>query len=187
MTLMKTANKSMVTVSGHQVEMHKAGSGPPLLFLHGGGGFGTFNPTTSPLAEKFTVYAPAHPGFFGSERPAWLYTVVDLAHFYKDMVQELGLENYVLVGHSVGGWVAAEMAAMDHHNIKGLVLIDAAGIRPVNGEIAEVFTTPHRCPAMTSYRPNLPLKRPRRFTPTWRCCPGSAGGPISIIPACLIT
>lgn len=139
MTLMKTANKSMVTVSGHQVEMHKAGSGPPLLFLHGGGGFGTFNPTTSPLAEKFTVYAPAHPGFFGSERPEWLYTVVDLAHFYKDMVQELGLENYVLVGHSVGGWVAAEMAAMDHRNIKGLVLIDAAGVRPENGEIAEVF------------------------------------------------
>ena len=139
MTMMKTANQSMVTVSGHQIEMHTGGSGPPLLFLHGGGGFGTFDPTSSPLAEKFTVYAPSHPGFFGSERPDWLYTIVDLAHFYKDMVQELGLEDYVLVGHSVGGWIAAEMAAMDHHNIKGLVLIDAAGVRPENGEIAEVF------------------------------------------------
>jgi pimeloyl-ACP methyl ester carboxylesterase len=119
--------------------MHKAGSGPPLLFLHGGGGFGTFDPTVSPLAEKFTVYAPSHPGFFGSGRPDWLYTINDLAHFYKDMVQELGLEDYVLVGHSVGGWIAAEMAAMDHHNIKGLVLIDAAGVRPEKGEIAEVF------------------------------------------------
>jgi len=139
MTLTKTANQSTVTVSGHEIEMHKGGSGPPLLFLHGGGGFGTFDPTSSPLADKFTVYAPSHPGFFGSARPDWLYTINDLSHFYKDMVQQLGLDDYVLVGHSVGGWVAAEMAAMDHHNIKGLVLIDAAGVRPVNGEIAEVF------------------------------------------------
>jgi pimeloyl-ACP methyl ester carboxylesterase len=139
MTLAKTANQSTVTVSGHTIEMHKAGSGPPLLFLHGAGGFGTFDPTTSPLAEKFTVYAPSHPGFFGSERPGWLSTIRDLAHFYKDMVTELGLNDYVLVGHSVGGWVAAEMAAMDNHNIKGLVLIDAAGVRPEKGEIAEVF------------------------------------------------
>ena len=139
MTLTKTANQSTVTVSGHKIEMHKGGSGPPLLFLHGGGGFGTFDPTSSPLADKFTVYAPSHPGFFGSARPDWLYTINDLSHFYKDMVQQLGLDDYVLVGHSVGGWIAAEMAAMDHHNIKGLVLIDAAGVRPVNGEIAEVF------------------------------------------------
>ena len=78
MTLMKTANQSEATVSGHKIEMHKSGSGPPLLFLHGGGGFGTFDPTASPLAEKFTVYAPSHPGFFGSERPDWLYTINDL-------------------------------------------------------------------------------------------------------------
>ena len=97
MTLAKTANQTVVTVSGHDIEMHKGGSGPPLLFLHGGGGFGTFDPTGGPLAEKFTVYAPSHPGFFGSGRPDWLYTIVDLAHFYKDMVQQLGLENYVLV------------------------------------------------------------------------------------------
>jgi len=139
MTLAKTANQSTVTVSGHKVEMHKGGSGPALLFLHGGGGFGTFDPTNSALSERFTVYAPSHPGFFGTERPGWLYTINDVAHFYKDLVAELGLGEYVLVGHSVGGWIAAEMASMDHHNIKGLVLIDAAGVRPEKGEIAEVF------------------------------------------------
>ena len=62
MTLAKTANQSTVTVSGHKVEMHKGGSGPALLFLHGGGGFGTFDPTNSALSERFTVYAPSHPG-----------------------------------------------------------------------------------------------------------------------------
>ena len=139
MTLAKTANHTTVTVSGHEVEMHKGGSGPPLLYLHGGGGFGTYDPTTGPLAERFTVYAPSHPGFFGTSRPEWLYTITALAHFTQDMASELGLDGYVLVGHSIGGWVAAEMAAMDHHNIKGLVLIDAAGIRPANGQITEVF------------------------------------------------
>ena len=70
MTLTKTGNQSTVTVSGHEVELHIGGSGPPLLFLHGGEGFGTYDPTTGPLAERFTVYAPSHPGFFGTTRPA---------------------------------------------------------------------------------------------------------------------
>ena len=139
MTLMKTANQSTVTVSGHDVELRKGGAGPALLWLHGGEGFGTYDPTTGPLAEKFTVYAPSHPGFFGTSRPDWLYTINDVAHFTKDLVQELGIEDYVLVGHSIGGWIAAEMAAMDQHSLKGLVIIDAPGVRPVNGEITEVF------------------------------------------------
>jgi len=139
MTLAKTGNQSMVTVSGHEIEIHKGGSGPPLLFLHGTEGFGTYDPTSGPLAERFTVHAPSLPGFFGSSRPDWLYTIVDLAHFTQDLVAALGLDAYVLVGHSVGGWIAAEMAAMDHHNLRGLVLIDAAGIRPENGEITEIF------------------------------------------------
>ncbi len=139
MTLAKAANQSTVTVSGNQVEMHKGGSGPPLLFLHGGEGFGTYDPTSGPLAERFTVYAPSLPGFFGTPRPEWLYTITDVAHFTQDLVSELGLDRYVLAGHSVGGWIAAEMAAMDHHNIKGLVLVDPAGVRPEKGEITEIF------------------------------------------------
>ena len=69
MTLMKTANQSTVTVSGHDVELRKGGAGPALLWLHGGEGFGTYDPPTGPLAEKFTVYAPSPPGFFGTSRP----------------------------------------------------------------------------------------------------------------------
>jgi len=139
MTLATTGNKTTVTVLDTPVEMHSGGSGPPLLFLHGGEGFGTFDPTTSPLAERFTVYAPSHPGFFGTPRPNWVFSVTDVAHFTLGLVQELGLSQYVLVGHSIGGWIAAEMAAMSSDNLKALVLIDAAGIKPKQGEIAEVF------------------------------------------------
>ena len=139
MTLASVGNKLTVQVSGTPVEVFSGGSGPPLLFLHGGNGFGTFDPTSGPMAERRTVYAPSLPGFFGTPRPGWVYTITDLAHFVLELANELGLDDYVLAGHSIGGWTAAEVAAMGGSNIKGLILINAAGIRPRNGEIAEVF------------------------------------------------
>ncbi len=139
MTLAAVGNKSTVQVSGTPVEVFSGGSGPPLLFLHGGGGFGTFDPTSGPIAERHTVYAPSHPGFFGTPRPDWVYSTTDVAHFTLELVKELGLSNYVVAGHSIGGWIAAEMAAMGGSDIEGLILINAAGIRPQNSEIAEVF------------------------------------------------
>ncbi len=139
MTLAPAGTTTTVDVAGTSVELHSGGSGPPLLYLHGGEGFGTYDPTVSALAETHTVYAPAHPGFFGTPRPGWVYTITDVAHFTLALAQQLGINNYVLVGHSIGGWIAAEIAAMSSSNLKGLVLIDAAGIRPVKGEIAEVF------------------------------------------------
>ncbi len=139
MTLAAVGNKLTVQVAGTPVEVFSGGSGPPLLFLHGGGGFGTFDPTSGPIAEHHTVYAPSLPGFYGTPRPGWLYSVTDLAHFVLELARELRLDDYVLAGHSIGGWVAAEMAAMGGSDIKGLILINAAGIRPAKSEIAEVF------------------------------------------------
>ena len=139
MTLAAVGNKLTVQVSGTPVEVFSGGSGPPLLFLHGGGGFGTFDPTSGPIAERRTVYAPSLPGFFGTPRPGWVYSVTDMAHFVLELANELGLKDYVLAGHSIGGWTAAEVAAMGGSNIQGLILINAAGIRPQNSEIAEVL------------------------------------------------
>ena len=65
------------------------------------------------------------PGFNGTPRPAWISSITDITHFAQELVAALGLDQYVLMGASMGGWVAAEMAAMDRHQIKGLVLIDA--------------------------------------------------------------
>lgn len=139
MTLATVGNKLSVQVSGTPVEVFSGGSGPPLLFLHGGGGFGTFDPTSGPIADRRTVYAPSLPGFFGTPRPSWVYTITDVAHFVLELANELGLEDYVLAGHSIGGWTAAEIAAMGGTDIEGLILINPAGVRPVNSEIAEVF------------------------------------------------
>ena len=139
MTTTQTENETKVDVGGTDVQMFSGGSGPPLLYLHGTGGNAGWQPYHENLAQNYTVYAPSQPGFNGTERPGWLSTINDLVHFNLQMVQVLGLEQYILMGSSMGGWVAAEMAAMDQHNLKGLVLIDAAGIRPKEGEIAEIF------------------------------------------------
>lgn len=139
MTLAASPNSSTVEVGGVPVEVRCGDTRQPLLFLHGGEGLGTFDPTTGPLADRCAVYAPSHPGFFGTPRPGWVSSVTDVAHFTMELAETLRLRDYILVGHSIGGWIAAEMAAMNSSNIKGLALIDAAGIKPKQGEIAEVF------------------------------------------------
>lgn len=139
MTTTKSANESTVDLRGTQVQMFSGGSGPALLYLHGAGGNSGWQPYHEALARNYTVYAPSMPGFNGTKRPDWVYTISDVAHFNLDLAQQMGLDQYILMGSSMGGWVAAEMAAMCHHNLRGLVLIDAVGIRPTEGEIGEIF------------------------------------------------
>jgi pimeloyl-ACP methyl ester carboxylesterase len=139
MTATRSANESTLVVGETEVQMFSGGSGPPLLFLHGAGGNAGWQPYHEALAQHFTVSAPSMPGFNGTERPDWVYTITDMAHFNIEMTQQMGLDEYILVGSSMGGWVAAEMAAMSQHNLKGMILIDAVGIRPEQGEIAEIF------------------------------------------------
>lgn len=139
MTMTTGGALSQVSVGDAQVEMFSGGSGPPLLFLHGAGGNSGWQGYHEELSKSYTVYVPSQAGFNGTERPDWLYTINDLAHFNLELVQALGLDQYILMGSSMGGWVAAEMAAMGAPGMKSLVLVDAAGIKPEQGEIAEIF------------------------------------------------
>jgi len=139
MTTTRGTNESTITVAGTKVQLFSGGTGPALVYLHGAGGSPGWQPYHQALAQRHTVYAPSHPGFNGTERPDWVYTINDVAHFNLEVVQHLGLDQYVLAGSSMGGWVAAEMAAMSHHTLKGLVLVDAVGIKPQKGDIAEIF------------------------------------------------
>ena len=139
MTTVQSSNRTAVEVLGTQVEMFSGGSGPPLLFLHGAGGNAGWQAYHEELSKSYTVYVPSQAGFNGTERPDWLYTITDLCHFNHAMAEALGLKDYVLMGSSMGGWVAAEMAAMCRADIKALVLVGAAGIKPDTSEIAEIF------------------------------------------------
>jgi pimeloyl-ACP methyl ester carboxylesterase len=94
------------------------------------------------LAQRFDVIAPEHPGFGRSETPPWLDGVGDLAYFYLDFIEALGLGPVHLVGASLGGWIAAEMGVRDTRALKSLVLAAPAGIRVKGAPAADIFLWP---------------------------------------------
>jgi pimeloyl-ACP methyl ester carboxylesterase len=128
-----------VNVAGNQTQVLRGGRGDPLLVLHGAGGNPGWLRYHAALAERFDVYAPSHPGFGTSDRPNWMERVGDLAYFYRWFIEALRLPPLSLVGMSMGGWLAAEMAAMYPAHLRRMVLVGAAGIKPQKGEIADVF------------------------------------------------
>lgn len=128
-----------VEVAGANVQLLKGGRGDPLVLFHSIEGSPGWRRYHAQLAEHFTVYAPTLPGFGVSERPDWVESFFDLARFSLWLVQELGLDRATLGGQFIGGWLAAEMAVMSPGLIDKLILVDAAGIQPQRGEIADIF------------------------------------------------
>jgi pimeloyl-ACP methyl ester carboxylesterase len=104
------------------------GEGGPLLFLHGAGGLRGWPPFLESLARSFRVIAPDHPGFGRSEGLEHLDDVVDLALYYTELIAALGLDQPYLVGHSLGGMIAAEVAAIAPDVVSKLVLIAPLGL-----------------------------------------------------------
>ena len=129
---------STLAIRDCRIRLMRAGAGAPLVFLHGGGGLGIWLPCMAQLAKKFDVIAPEHPGFGESDSPAWLDTVGDLANFYLDFLDQLDLRGVHLVGSSLGGWIAADLAVRNATRLASLTLIGAAGIH-VDG-VAQVDT-----------------------------------------------
>jgi len=128
-----------VDIGGTHIRMLKGGAGAPLVILHGTEGCQGWLRYAQALAEQFTVYVPSHPGFDGSERPAWLNTIPDLVCFYTWFLETQGLEGVPAIGFSLGGWLAAEIMATTHHAFSKLMLVDAAGIKPQVDEITDLF------------------------------------------------
>src|SRR5215510_4130540 len=118
-----------ITVNGIKVETVDKGRGRPLLFLHPGIGLDRNAPVIDRLAETARVIAPSHPGFGGSEQPKSFTTVDDLAYFYLDLLDTLDLKDAVVVGVSLGAWIAAEIAVKSTARISRLVLANAVGIK----------------------------------------------------------
>ena len=131
--------EEMVDVGGTKVHTLKGGSGEPLLLLHGAGGNTGWLKFSDALAEKYTVYYPSHPGYGKTDRPDWLETIPDMACFYTWYLESLGLESVRTLGFSMGGWIASEIAAMSNRYISKLMLVGAAGMKPNDSEITDIF------------------------------------------------
>lgn len=131
---------------GVDLELVEIGSGPTVVVLHDESGANADAPFIRRLAERHRVLLPSHPGFGRSSVPPDFDSVDDLALFYAELFDELGLDAYAVVGASFGGWIAAELAVRRLPGLERLVLIDAVGIR-VGGiedrDIADVFALPH--------------------------------------------
>jgi pimeloyl-ACP methyl ester carboxylesterase len=125
-------------VRGQPLKVKEDGNGPPLLFLHGAGG-SAWNPLLKRLAERHRVIAPEHPGFGRSQIPDWMMSVGDLAFFYLDALEVMGLKDVHLVGHSLGGWTAAEVAIRNTSRLKSLTLMSPAGCRSDEVPFGDIF------------------------------------------------
>ena len=134
--------KDFLTLSGIKCEVERRGKGKPLLLLHGEEALEKEAAFVDDLAKRFEVIIPSPPGYGSSERPLWITDPHDLAFVLHDLVDQLKLTETTVVGFSVGGWIAAEMATIDDAFISKLVLVDPVGIRlgaPTDRDISDVW------------------------------------------------
>jgi pimeloyl-ACP methyl ester carboxylesterase len=137
--MMTDPTPAKLAVRGCNITVMRGGSGRPLLILHGASGAGSWLPYMADLATRHDVIVPEHPGFGASDTPEWLDSVPDLANFYLDFLDQLDLANVDLVGFSLGGWIAAELAARNTRRLASLTLVAAAGIHVKGVEQIDPF------------------------------------------------
>ncbi|HLI81629.1 MAG TPA: alpha/beta hydrolase [Candidatus Binataceae bacterium] len=130
------------SVGAEQLIVLKGGSGKPLLVLHEELGYPSWMKWNETLSERRTLVTPLYPGFGRTPRAEWISNVRDLACFLARFVREQGMAPVDVIGFSLGGWLAAEMAANDPNLFSKVVLVAPVGIRPPEGEIMDLFRVP---------------------------------------------
>ena len=140
MTTAGSYTETFVEVADVRLQLRQGGTGEPLLVLHGELGVPGWLRAYELLAEHFTVYVPSLPGFGQSARPDWIISVRDLAAWVTWFVRDLQLPQPLnVIGCSMGGWIAAEIATVNAALFKKMVLVGAAGLKPEVGEVWDYF------------------------------------------------
>src|SRR5260370_30075949 len=132
--------RQTIEINGCKLSLARGGKGAPLIYLHGTDGLADWPGLLDTLAERFDVIAPDHPGFGGSEAPAWIDDISDLAYCYLDAIEVLGLSGVHIVGQSLGGWIALERAVRATHRQRRLTLVSAASTPGKGRRKADIFT-----------------------------------------------
>ena len=131
--------QTVETRKGARCRVLEAGSGMPVVFFHGAGGLLADNPFLDRLAARYHVFAPELPGYGESTGEELLEDMLDFTLHGWDVVAALGLARPHLVGHSMGGMIAAEMASVAPHDLDRLVLVAAAGLWIEEHPIPDIF------------------------------------------------
>lgn len=140
-----------LSVAGTPLRLLTAGEGPPLLYLHGANGV-AWLPGHDRLAAEYRLLLPEHPGWAPEELAGGLEEFEDLVYFYLDVLDHLGLERLHLAGHSLGGWLAAELAVTQPRRFQTLTLIDAAGLWLAETPMPDLFAlSPAEAARLTTY------------------------------------
>jgi pimeloyl-ACP methyl ester carboxylesterase len=125
-----------------RVAYRRRGAGEPTLFLHGAAGTRMWLPFYERMAAEVDFIAPEHPGFGDTEMPDWLTGFDDLVLHYRDFADGLGLDRFHVVGFSLGGWIAAELAVFYPERLKSMTLIAPAGLHIPGKPLADLFAMP---------------------------------------------
>jgi pimeloyl-ACP methyl ester carboxylesterase len=132
-----------------KIRVFEAGDGMPLVFLHGAGGIVEDDPFLAALARRWHVFAPLLPGYGDSEGGEELRDMLAVTLHAFDVIDALGLDRPAVVGHSMGGMIAAEMASVAPREVERLGLIAPAGLWLAAYPIPDLFTKlPHELPAL---------------------------------------
>lgn len=138
-TMAATWTEAIVDVAGQSLHLVKGGSGEPLLMLHGEMGHAGWLRCHEALAQQHTLTLPMHPGYGKTARVDWIRNMRDLASWYLEALDDLGLDGIPVLGCGLGGWLAAEMAIASPKQFSKLIVASAPGIRPPRGEIFDMF------------------------------------------------
>ena len=134
-----------IDLAGIALDLWEGGDGPPLLFLHGAGGFRADHPFLGPLGRHRRVIAPSHPGFGLSALPAWIDRPEDIAHIYLNLLDRIEPGPVDLIACSLGGWIGAELTSMVPEKFGKLIFVGPAGVKLGSREaldIPDIFALP---------------------------------------------
>ncbi|MFI6996297.1 alpha/beta fold hydrolase [Nocardia sp. NPDC050175] len=140
-SITRTVNVELPGLGSVAIRLSERGEGRPVLLLHGGAG----SVSVTAFADRFAaerhvrVSTPTHPGFDGTERPESLTAIGELAALYAALLDTLDLTDVTVVGNSVGGWIAAELALLHPDRVSSVVLVDAVGIEVPDHPIIDFF------------------------------------------------
>jgi len=128
-------------VNGVDTAVFSAGEGPPFVFFHGAGTVTGFD-CLLPLAERFRLIVPHHPGFGASADDASVDDIHDYVRHYLDLLDLLGVEELSLGGLSMGGYLAASFSIYQPHRVRRLVLGAPIGLRVREHPTIDIFSIP---------------------------------------------
>jgi pimeloyl-ACP methyl ester carboxylesterase len=138
-------HREAITVAGVELDVFEDGVGSPVLFLHNGGGFIPEHRYVSLLSTRHRLIAPSHPGFGKSGLPDWIDAVDDIAYIYLELMDRLALAQVDVIGCSIGGWIAAEIATKSPERVHRLVLVGPEGVKTGPSDrldIPDIFAMP---------------------------------------------